>query len=163
MLLEWWVRTRQGWSTPDVEGKLLLGHAQQVRSAPGTAGGSFAGQQVRQPISGPGRPRECALAGGGAEVGIDLAGDVTLQAADDFLLGFSFGRAPFGVSAGGRVRAQAGEHDPPQGVAGLAGAARGGAAADGLGRGGPGGGGGAQGRPGGPAPAAVLVVPARGE
>jgi hypothetical protein len=32
-------------------------------------------------------------AGAGAEVGIDLAGDVTLQAADDFLLGFPFGCA----------------------------------------------------------------------
>jgi hypothetical protein len=96
-----------------VEGKLLLGHAQQVCGAPGTVGGSFAGQQVRQPIFGPGRPRECGLPGGGAEVGIDLAGDVALQAADDFLLGFSFGCAAFGVGAGGRVRAQAGEHDPP--------------------------------------------------
>src|SRR5713226_2088672 len=79
----------------------------------GTAGGSFAGQRLRQPIHGPGRPREYGLAGGGAEVGIDLAGDVALQAADDFLLGFSFGCAAFGVGAGGRVRAQAGEHDPP--------------------------------------------------
>ena len=61
-----------------MEGKLLLGHAQQVCGAPGTAGGSFAGQQVRQPISGPGRPREYVLAGGAAEVGIDLAGDVAL-------------------------------------------------------------------------------------
>src|SRR5881296_400943 len=84
ILLECWVRTRQGWATPGMEGKLLSGHAQQVCGAPGTAGGSFAGQQTRQPISGPGRPRECVLAG--AEVGIDLARDVALQAADDFLL-----------------------------------------------------------------------------
>jgi len=106
--------------------------AQQVCSAPGTAGGSFAGQRVRQPIRGPGRPRECVFAGDGAEVGIDLAGDVALQAADDFLLGFPFGRAAFGVGAGSRVRAQAGEHDPPQGMAGLAVAARVEPAADGL-------------------------------
>ena len=84
---------------------LLLGHAQQVCDAPGTAGGSFAGQRVRQPISGPGRPREYALAGGSAQVGIDLAGNVALQAADDFLLGFPFGCAAFGVGAGRRVRA----------------------------------------------------------
>ena len=71
--------------------------------APGTAGGSFAGQRLRQPISGPDRPRECALAGGDAEVGIDLAGDVALQAADDFLLGFPLGCAAFGVGAGSRV------------------------------------------------------------
>jgi len=100
--------------------------------APGTAGGSFAGQHVRQPISGPGRPRECALSGGSAQVGIDLAGDVALQAADDFLLGLSFGCAAFDVGAGGRVRAHAGEHDPPQGVAGLAVTARVEPAADGL-------------------------------
>lgn len=41
-----------------VEGKLLLGHAQQVGELrPGTAGESLAGQQVRQPIRGSGRPR----------------------------------------------------------------------------------------------------------
>jgi hypothetical protein len=102
---------KTGMSHSDMEGKLLLGHAQQVCGAPGTAGGSFAGQQVRQPIFGPGRPRECALSG--AEVGIDLAGDVALQAADDFLLGFPFRCAAFGVGAGSRVGAQAGEHDPP--------------------------------------------------
>ena len=61
-----------------MDGKLLLGHAQQVLWCPGAAGRSCAGQ-VRQPIFGPGRPRECALPGGGAEVGIDLAGDVALQ------------------------------------------------------------------------------------
>ena len=47
------------------------------------------------------------------EVVVDLAGDVTLQAADDLRLGFPFGGAAPGVGAGARVRAQAGEHDPP--------------------------------------------------
>ena len=102
-----------------MEGKLLLGHAQQVCGAPGTAGGSFAGQQVRQPIFGPGRPRECGLAGGGAEVGIDLAGDVALEAADDFLLRQALFGAPLDVGAGGGVGAHPGDHDPPQGVVGL--------------------------------------------
>ena len=51
---------------------------------------------------------------------VHLAGDVTLQAADDLRLGLPFGRAALGVSTGGRVRAQAGEHDPPQGMVGLA-------------------------------------------
>ena len=60
------------------------------------------------------------LAAGRAEAGVDLAGDVTLQAADDLRLGFAFRRAAPGVGAGGRVRARAGEHDPPQGMAGLA-------------------------------------------
>ena len=35
-------------------------------------------------------------------------------------LDFPSAGAAFGVGAGGRVRAQAGEHDPPQGVVGLA-------------------------------------------
>src|SRR3954469_25303630 len=35
--------------------------------------------------------------------------------ADDFLLGFAFGCAAFDVGAGRRVRAHAGERDPPQG------------------------------------------------
>jgi hypothetical protein len=131
--------------------------------APGTAGGSFAGQQVRQPIRGPGRPRECGLAGGTAEVGINLAGDVTLQAADDFLLGFPFGRAAFGVGTGSRIRAQTGEHDPPQGMVGLAVAARVEPAADGLARGCRDGGGAAQVRPGGLAAQPFRVVSGRDE
>jgi hypothetical protein len=49
-----------------VEGRLLLGHVQQVRKfGPGTADGSFEGQQgSRQPIIGSGRPRGLWLAGG---------------------------------------------------------------------------------------------------
>ena len=58
-------------------------------------------------------------AAGRAEVGIDLAGDVTLEAADDLCLGLPFGCAVLGVGTGGPVRAQPGEHDPPQGMAGL--------------------------------------------
>ena len=114
---------------------------------------------MRQPISGPGRPRECGLADGAAEVGIDLAGDVALQAANDFLLGFPFGCAAFGVGAGRRIIAQAGEHDPPQGVVGLAVAARVEPAADGLARGCRDGGDAAQVRPGGLAAQPFRVVP----
>ena len=55
-----------------------------------------------------------ALAAGRAQVRVDLAGDVTLQAADDLGLGLSFFGAAFDVGAGGRVRAHRGEHDPPQ-------------------------------------------------
>ena len=51
--------------------------------------------------------------------GVDLAGDVALEAADDLCLG-SFRGAALGVGAGGRVGAQAGEHDPPQRVVGVA-------------------------------------------
>ena len=47
---------------------------------PGTAGESFAGQQVRgSRIAGQAVPGALALAAGRAEVGVDLAGDVTLQ------------------------------------------------------------------------------------
>jgi hypothetical protein len=73
---------------------------------PGTADESLAGQQVRGSRLRSGRPRGFwASAGGRAEVAVDLAGDVTLQAADDLRLGLSFGRAALGVGAGGRVRA----------------------------------------------------------
>ena len=68
-----------------------------------------------QAVPGVGASARC-----GAEVGVDLAGDVALEAADDLGLGFSFRGAPLGVGAGSRVRAEAGEHDPPQGVVGLA-------------------------------------------
>ena len=44
-----------------------------------------------------------ALAAGRAQVRVDLAGDVTLQAADDLGLGLSFFGAAFDVGAGGRV------------------------------------------------------------
>ena len=96
------------------------------------------------------RPSPGYLASGrGAQLRIDLAGNVTLQAADDLGLGFSFCGAAFDISARGRVGAHAGEHDPPQGVVGLAVAAGVEPVADGLARGCRDRGGGAQVRPGG--------------
>jgi hypothetical protein len=85
----------------------------------GTAGESFEGQQVAaaEYRIRPSRSFR-ALAGGRAEVAVDLAGDVTLQAADDLRLGLSFGRTA--RHRRGWVRAQPGEHDPPQGMAALA-------------------------------------------
>ena len=63
------------------------------QTGPGTADESLAGQHwVRQPISGSGRPRGLGALGGGAQVAVDLAGDVTLQAADDLLLRQAFAR-----------------------------------------------------------------------
>ncbi len=63
------LRTGQGRAAPGGARRLLLGHAQQVGEGPGTAGESFEGQQARQPIFGPGRPRgRCVsprLGGGG--------------------------------------------------------------------------------------------------
>src|SRR5205814_7681765 len=98
-----WVADTTGMGR-SVEGKLLLGHAQQGVVVPGD------GRQIdirparmRQPISGPGRPRIDTSASGWAEVGVDLAGDVTLQAADDRRLGLSLLCAALDVGAGGRV------------------------------------------------------------
>jgi hypothetical protein len=68
-----------------VEGRLLSGHEiQQLREGPGAAGGSFEGQHVcGSRLAGQAAPGARASA---AEVGVDLAGDVPLQAADDVLL-----------------------------------------------------------------------------
>src|SRR6476660_2289920 len=88
---------------------------------PGTADESFAGQQVRgSRISGQAAPGAWVLPDGRAQLAVDLAGDVALEAADDLRLGLSFRCAALSVGACGRIRAQAGEHDPPQGVVGLA-------------------------------------------
>jgi len=117
-----WVADKTGMGVRDGTQALIRSRQQQVRGEAGD------GRRIvrrpagsRQPIIGSGRPRSFrALAAGRAEVAVYLAGDVTLQAADDLRLGFPFGGAALGVGAGGRVRAQPGEHDPPQGVVGLA-------------------------------------------
>src|SRR5512140_2931179 len=95
--------------------------AQQVRWGRGRPANRSKASRVRgSRISGQAVPGAWALAGGRAEVAVGLAGDVTLQAAGDLRVGFPFGGAALGVGAGGRVRAQPGEHDPPQGMIGLA-------------------------------------------
>src|SRR6266702_3278378 len=65
-------------------------------------------------------PRELGASAAGAQVAVDLAGNVTLQAADDLLLGQALFGAPLDVGAGGGTGAHPGDDDPPQGVAGLA-------------------------------------------
>jgi hypothetical protein len=102
------------------EGKLLLGHAQQVRCFRGRPADRSQASGCGSRLLGQAVPGVGASARGGAEVGVDLAGDVALEAADDLGFGFPFRGAAFGVGAGGRVRAEAGEHDPPQRVVGLA-------------------------------------------
>ena len=85
---------------------------------PGTADGSFRGQQVAAAAHrvrpSPGR----MASAGSAQVGVDLAGHVTLQAAEDLLLSQALFAAPGDVGPGGRVRAHPAGHDPPQGLAG---------------------------------------------
>ena len=106
-----WVADKTG-RVHSGEGKLLLGHAQQGRN-PGTADESLAGQHgCGSRFAGQAVPGELALAGG-AEVAVDLAGDVTLQAADDLFLRQAFLGAPLDIGQSRRVGAHPGEHDPP--------------------------------------------------
>src|SRR5690348_4590722 len=99
------------------EGRLLSGHEiQQFRKGFGRpadrskastgCGSRFAGQAA------PGARRASAA---GAQVTVDLAGDVTLEAADDLLLSQAFLGAPLDVGAGGGMGAHPGDDDPPQG------------------------------------------------
>ena len=115
---------------------------------------------MRQPNRGSGRPRSSvASVSDMAEVGVDLAGDVPFEAADDLFLRQAFGGAPFDVGAGRRVGAHPGDHDPPQGVVGLPVPGRVEAPPDGLAGGGRDRGGGAQVRPGGLGAKTLGVVP----
>ena len=96
-----WVADKTGMGH---EGRLLLGHAQQVRmEVPGAADGSLEGQhlEVRQPISGSGRPGGSGLAG--PQVAVGFAGCVAFEAADDLGLGQAFFAPPGNVGAGGWV------------------------------------------------------------
>jgi hypothetical protein len=80
----------------------------------GLAGLGYVHQRRSQPP-----PESGVSVSGGAEVGVDLAGDVAFQAADDLCLGQAFGGAPFDVGAGRGVGAHPGDHNAPQGVVGL--------------------------------------------
>jgi hypothetical protein len=53
------------------------------------------------------------------EAGVELSGDVALEAADGFGFGFALGAAALEVVAVGGVVGEAGDHDPPQGAVGL--------------------------------------------
>ena len=105
---------------PLSEGKLLLSHAPaEFGNFSGTADKSLEGQQSDSRIEGQAVPEEHALVGNQAEVAINLASDVTLQAADDLHLRQPFFEAAFDVRPGRLVRSHAGEHDSPQGMVGL--------------------------------------------
>ena len=60
------------------------------------------------------------LFGQGAQVGVELAGDVALEAADDLLLRLAFGGASGDVGLGSGLVGHADERDAPEGVVGLA-------------------------------------------
>src|SRR5262245_31776663 len=98
-----------------------------IRSRSASRDGAGGGRRIVH------RPAECGSrlwgqaapgawgsAGAWAQVGVDLAGDVPLEAADDLLLGQAFFGAPVDVGAGGRVGAHPGDDDPVEGVVGLA-------------------------------------------
>ena len=115
-----WFADKTGMGRSRWSAQTLMRSRPAGQGGPGTAGIVCRPAGSRQPF-GSSRPRSFrALPGGQAELAVDLAGDITLEAADDLRLGLAFGRAALSVGAGGRVRAQAGEHDPPQGVVRLA-------------------------------------------
>src|SRR6266550_5834301 len=72
----------------------------------------------RRGIRGPGPPLQ--IVSFAHEMRVELAGDVTLQDAHDLAGGTSFGESARDVFAGAFIVAHAGEHDPPEGMVGLA-------------------------------------------
>ena len=95
--------------------------ASRLEMGPGTADESFEGQQgCGSRLAGQAVPGAGASVSGGAELGIDLAGDVTLETADDLCLRLALGGAALDVGAGRGMGAHPGDHDPPQGMVGLA-------------------------------------------
>lgn len=100
-------------------GQALIGSRASGSGWWGAADSSFVGQQVAAADSGQAAP-DGGSGDGGAQVREGLAGDVTLQAAHDLLLGFALDGPPFDVGPGGGMGAHAGEDDAPQGVVGVA-------------------------------------------
>src|ERR1700722_12186823 len=104
------------------EGTLLSGHKVQ-RSWRWARGGR---RIVRRPApvaaaeSRARPPREEGASAASAQVVVDLAGDVTLQAADDLFLGQPLLGPPFDVGAGGGVGAHPGVDEPKSSAVGLA-------------------------------------------
>ena len=96
-----WVRTRQGGAARGARAGSYevtwSGRPGQDRGRP--ADHRQASTDAAATLRARPSPGSGALAGG-AQVAVDLAGDVTLQAADDLLLRQAFGGAPFGVGAG---------------------------------------------------------------
>ena len=109
-----WVADKTGTGRSGGGQALIRSRLFSRQAGPGTADESFEGQHgCGSRILGQAVPGAFGLAGGPAEVGVDLAGGVTLEATDDFRFRLSFVGAAFDVGAGRRVRAHAGEYDPP--------------------------------------------------
>jgi len=126
---------------------------------PGTADGSFEGQQgCGSRLAGQAVPGVRGSVSGGAQAGVDLAGAIALETADDLCFRRALCGAPLDVGAGRGVGAHPRDHDPPQGVIGLAVAAGVEAVAGALARGSGDRGSSAQMRPGrlGPQPRGVV-------
>jgi hypothetical protein len=152
-------RTGQGRATRGGGQALRRSHASRLEMGPGD------GRRIvrrpagmRQPISGSGCPRSQGSVSGGAQAGVDLAGDIALEAADDLCLRQALCGAPLDVGAGRGMGAHPRDHDPPQGVIGLAVAAGVEAMAGALARGSRDRGGSAQMRPGRLGPQLCRVV-----
>ena len=102
-----------------VEGELLSSHTLPTRVV------RVAGRQIvrRTTVSVSGsyraRPATAIVVSVASEMLVDLAGDVTLEDADDLWLLSSFIEASCDVGAGTRVAAHAREHDAPQRMVGL--------------------------------------------
>src|SRR6266487_3156609 len=94
-----------------------------ARRAEGSRGGRLIGSRPARGAAADMRARpsrEAAGSGAVAEVAVDLAGDIPLQAADDLPLRQALLGAPLDVGAGSRVGPHPGDHDPPQRLVGLA-------------------------------------------
>src|SRR6266513_1361803 len=114
------MRTRQGWAAPG-------GRAGSYQVTSSAGYGIRSGRQIgSRPARGAAadmraRPsRELRGSGAVAEVAVDLAGDIPLQAADDLPLRQALLGAPLDIGPGRGMRAHPGDHDPPQRLAGLA-------------------------------------------
>src|SRR5215467_10958368 len=107
---------RSGWGA----GSYQVTRPARRGEGPGAAGRSVQGQHgCGSRYEGQAVPGSCG-SGAVAEVAVDLAGDIPLQAADDLPLRQAFLDAPLDVGAGSGMGPHPGDHDPPQRLVGFA-------------------------------------------
>ena len=116
-----WPQVRQAAALARGGGQALPGHEASKARRGARGGRQIDSRPARGAAAdmGPGRPGSCG-SGAVAEVAVDLAGDIPLQAADDLPLRQAFLGAPLDVGAGSRVGPHPGDHDPPQRLVGFA-------------------------------------------